>query len=89
MQHGGVAEVELRAVGQHDRDRVAGRDAQRGEPGGDGADPLAVFPPRDRDGATEGAQRDRVGVFGDIRLECRTQRVGRPVTAGTVVETKT
>jgi ABC-type sugar transport system substrate-binding protein len=74
VQRGGVAEVELRAVDHHQRDRVAGFDAEVGKAGGDPADALGVLPPGDGDRVPLGAQGHLVGQPRGGVLECLAQR---------------
>ena len=87
VQDGGVDEVELGPVEQHQRDRVAALDPERGEPGRDPLDALGVLAPGDRDRVARVAQRDLVGALGGGELERvaerrRVERRGRAAAAG-------
>ena len=59
-----VAEVELGPVAHHQRDRVAARDAEPGEPARERVDALAQLGPGQRDAVVERADRDDVRVGG-------------------------
>jgi hypothetical protein len=68
--HGrGVEQVELRAAGQHQRDRVAGTHAERVQAAGDPADLLGVLAPAVLALGAERAQRGPLGVRGGGHLE--------------------
>ena len=69
MHRGGVEQVELGPVGEHQRHRVAAAQAELVQPGGDLAHALGVLAPGDLDLAALGAQRDLVGTGGRGRLE--------------------
>ena len=58
--HREVGEVELGAVGEHQRDGVAALDAERGETSGERVDALAQLAPGERDLVVLGADRHAV-----------------------------
>jgi hypothetical protein len=61
--HGGrVEEVELRAVGEHDRERMPAPEPERGEPGGHRLHLVGVLAPRHRERVLLEAQRAAVRV---------------------------
>jgi hypothetical protein len=71
VHRGGVGEVELGPVGQHQGERVALADPERGEPRGQAAHALGVFAPRVLGLAVLGAQRDVGRALGGGVLEGR------------------
>ena len=71
----GVHEVELRAVGEHQRERVAAAQPEGVEAGGDAAHPVGVLAPGDLGLAVFGAESDAVRVLTRRRLEHGADRV--------------
>ena len=71
----GVHEVELRAVGEHQRERVAAAQPEGVEAGGDVAHAVGVLAPGDLDLAVLGAESDGVRVLPRRRLEHGADRV--------------
>jgi hypothetical protein len=69
-----VADVELGAVDEHQRDRVPAPDAERGEAGRDRAHALGVLAVGDRDAVVGRTQRHAVGVLLRRDLEGLTDR---------------
>ncbi len=76
MQDGGVDEVELGAVEQHQRDAVAALDPEPREPAGERLDPLRVLAPGDGDLVAGIAERDLVRPLGRGGLERVAERRG-------------
>lgn len=74
MERGGVDEIELGAVDQHQRDRVAAADAQRGQPPGDPTHALRVLPVGDRHSITRCAKRDLVRALRRRQLKRLAER---------------
>ena len=75
---GGVEQVELGPVGEHQRHRVAAAEAELVQRAGEAAHALGVLAPGDLDLAALGAQRDRVRVGGRGRLEGGADGVDLP-----------
>ena len=73
VYHRGVDEVEFGSVGEHQRDGIAARDAERGEAGGDAAHPVGIVAPRDAGAVSWCAQRHDFRVGGGGALKCRAQ----------------
>ena len=76
VQGGGVDQVELGAVGEHQRDGVAAPDAERGEAAGKPLDARGVLAEGDRDAVSGRPQSDLVRALGGGQLERLAQRGG-------------
>ncbi|HLL87128.1 MAG TPA: hypothetical protein VK387_07435 [Thermoleophilaceae bacterium] len=71
---GGIDPVELGAVGQHDRHRVAAGETEPGQAGGEALDLVGVLRPRHRQLVALGPDGDPVAVVGSRRLERAADR---------------
>jgi hypothetical protein len=69
VHHGGVGEVELGPVDEHQGHRVAATEPPFRQPGGEGAHALRVLAPGEADLVALGADRDPIGVGGNRGLE--------------------
>ena len=69
VERGGIDEIELGPIGQHECDRVAAPDAERGQAAGDPAHPPRVLPIGDRHPGTGRAKCNLVGALrsGDLK----------------------
>ncbi len=71
---GEIAEMELRPVGQHQRDRLTASEPELGEAPREVVDATAQLGPRDRELVTFGADRHLLGPFGGRQAEGLRER---------------
>ncbi len=75
MHHRGVEEMKLRAVGEHEPDRVAATHAQRVKSAGQATDARRIFRVADRDAVADRPERDLLRPLGGRALERLTHRL--------------